>query len=200
MAEAVISPHGCGSAAIQLCWTQVMDGCFRLREQKRDAPNSEPARVLPVRKSGSLRFVPARCPSRPSQTGRRPRSGRLLLGEAVAQTTPEPGASIRRRDNTCHRQRDQPVIGMGASFFSCSERIPPHHHRNREFFRGVQHPRAKATAVAIGQIVSSMWRRSGLQQAVGDVSRPPGSDCDAAGERLIQSGGTAAAIPGEGQS
>jgi hypothetical protein len=46
---------------------------------------------------------------------------------------------------------------------------------------------AKATAVAIGQIVSSMRRRSGLQQAVGDVCRPPGSDRDAARERLIRS-------------
>ena len=46
--------------------------------------------------------------------------------------------------------------------------------------------------------------RSGLQQAVGDVSvgdvsRPPVSACEGARERLIRSGGTAAAIPGEGQ-
>ena len=34
--------------------------------------------------------------------------------------------------------------------------------------------------------ISSMRCRSGLQQAVGDVSRPPGSACDAARERLIR--------------
>ena len=59
---------------------------------------------------------------------------------------------------------------------------------------------AIATAVAIGHIVSSMRRRSCLQQAVGDVSQPPGSGCEAARERLIRGGGTAAAFPGEGQS
>jgi hypothetical protein len=44
------------------------DGPLRLRRPK-------------LRESGSLRFVPARCPSRPSQAGRRPRSGRLLPGD-----------------------------------------------------------------------------------------------------------------------
>ena len=132
--------------------------------------------------------------------------GYRLVATAVARSAPS-----RARMRSCARRRRRPA-GDGCPVAWKGAQLQAPHRRSRRTptasvvlaGHAVTGKRGlllmgKATAVAIGQIVSSMRCRSGLQQAVGDVSRPPGSDCDAARERPIRIGGTAAAIPSEGQ-